>query len=74
MTGPLIGFKTVLGSDAKRDGRYLELIELESGDEVAEVFFADEEVKWQITIFKQDMPLEVIEAFIAKAKLELPIP
>ena len=74
MTDPLAGFKTLLGSDIHRDGRYLELIELESGDEVAEVFYADEEKEMKMSIFKADMPLEVIEAFIAKAKLDLPIP
>ena len=74
MTDSLTGFKTLLGSDIHRDGRYLELIELESGDEVAEVFYADEEKKMTISIFKGDMPLEVIEALIAKAKLDLPIP
>jgi len=68
----LPGFETVRGSDIKRDGMYLELIELETGDEVAEIFYADEEKKMQISIYKSDMPLEVIEAFIAKAKLDLP--
>lgn len=51
---------------------YLELIALESGDEVAEIFRSDESQEIMISIFKQDMPLEVIEAFIAKAKLALP--
>ena len=66
------GYKTNLGSDIRRDGMYLELIDLETEDEVAEVFYADEEKKLQISIFRNDMPLEVIEAFIAKAKQEFP--
>jgi hypothetical protein len=74
MSDALAGFKTVLGSDVRRNGRYLELIDLESGDEVAEVFFADEEEKMSISVYKPDMPVDVIEAFVAKAKLDLPIP
>ena len=74
MSEHLQGYTTLRGSDVNRDGLYLELIETISGDEVAEVFFFDEENRMQISIFKPDMRLEVIEAFIAKAKHELPIP
>jgi hypothetical protein len=66
------GYRAVRGSDIRRDGMYLELIEPETGDEIAEVFYADEDGKIVISVFKQDVPLEVIEAFIAKAKHDLP--
>ena len=66
------GFDTMMGSDVQRDGMYLELIEAASGDEVAEVFYSDETRKMQISIYKQDLPLEVIEQFIARAKNALP--
>jgi hypothetical protein len=68
------GYRTVRGSDVQRDGLYLELIEPETDDEIAEVFYADEEEKMTISVYKQDIPLEVIEAFISKAKRDLPIP
>ncbi len=66
------GFETLRGSDINRDGMYLELIEPKSGDVVAEIFYHDEEKKMQISLYKQDLPLEVIEAFIARAKNDLP--
>ena len=66
------GYRTVRGSDIHRDGMYLELIDSASGDEVGEVFYSDESGRMQITIFQQDMPLDVIERFIEKAKRDLP--
>jgi hypothetical protein len=55
-----------------RDGMYLELIEQETGDEIADVFYSDETEGMQITLYKPDLPLELVEAFIARAKAELP--
>jgi hypothetical protein len=72
MTKLIEGFDTIMGSDVQRDGMYLELIEAVSGDEVAEVFYSDETRKMQISIYKQDLPREVIEQFIARAKNDLP--
>ena len=66
------GYRAVRGSDVRRDGMYLELIEPETDDEIAEIFYADKDGKMVISVFKQDVPLEVIEAFIAKAKHDLP--
>ena len=66
------GFDAIMGSDVQRDGMYLELIVAASGDEVAEVFYSDETRKMQISIYKQNLPLEVIEQFIARAKNALP--
>lgn len=66
------GYHTVRGSDIHRHGMYLELIDSASGDEVAEVFYSDESAKMQITIFQQDLPLEVVDRFIERAKRDLP--
>ena len=35
------GYRTVRGSDVRRDGMFLELIDEGTGDEVAEVFYSD---------------------------------
>ena len=51
---------------------YLELIEPDTGDEVAEVFYSDEDRRMRITLFKHDLPLDVVEAFIGRAKCDLP--
>ena len=69
MTHLLPGFQTVSGHDAKRDGPYLELIELETGDEVAEAFYVDEKLK--LLQFKDRLSPELIAAFVARAKATL---
>ena len=66
------GYQTVRGSDVRRDGMYLELIDIGTGDEVAEVFYSDVTQEMTVSLYKTDLPLEVIELLIAKAKLELP--
>ena len=73
MNNPLLDYKTVRGSDVIRDGLYLELTQESSGDVVAEIFYADGENRMSISLYRSDMPLEVVEAFIAKAKVDLPI-
>jgi hypothetical protein len=65
-------FRIVRGSDIQRDGMYLELVDCVSGDEVAEVFYSDESSKMKITLFRQDVPVEVVEHLIEKAKRDLP--
>jgi hypothetical protein len=66
------GYHTIRGSDIRRDGMYLELIEESTGDEVAEVFYSDVIHKITISIFQSDMPLDIVELLLQRAKRELP--
>jgi len=66
------GYRTVLGSDVKRDGMYLELVVQTTDDEVAEVFYSDVDGKMTISVFQPEMPLPVIEQLIEQAKQRLP--
>lgn len=68
----LPGYRTVRVSDIQRDGMYLELIDDETGDEVAEVFYSDVTHEMTITVFRWDLPLRAVELFIERAKHELP--
>lgn len=51
------GYQTVRGSDVQRDGMYLKLIDQNTGDEVAEVFYSDSTHEMVISIFKPELPL-----------------
>jgi hypothetical protein len=72
MSELLPGYRTVRGSDVRRDGMYLELIDESTGDEVAEVFYSDTTHEMTISIFKQELPLRVVESLIDRAKHDLP--
>ena len=62
-------FSQLIASDVDRDGLGLELWE---GDEqVAEIFRWDGKRELTISIWKQDLPLETIEGFIADARNRL---
>lgn len=66
------GYRTVRGSDVQRDGMYLELIDANTGDAVAEVFYSDATHDLTISLFKPELPLRAIELLIESAKLYLP--
>jgi hypothetical protein len=66
------GYRTVRGSDVQRDGMYLELIEDSTGDEVAEIFYSDATHKMTMSVFQSELPLDVVEALIERAKHDLP--
>ena len=62
------GFRTTYGGDVIRDGMYLELVNDDSNDVVAEVFCADVDGTMRISLYRWDLPLDVFERFIAEAK------
>ena len=72
MNSTTSGYETIRGSDMRRGGVYIELIEHSTGDEVAEIFYAAETREMTITIFKNDLPLEAVEMLIDRAKRDLP--
>lgn len=61
----------VIASDvSKRDGIG---VELWLGDEIImEVFRDDSKLVREVTLFRQDVPLELVEEAIAKFKVEIP--
>jgi hypothetical protein len=63
------GYWTVMASDLQRDGMGLELHANGSSKYLAEVFYSDETGKLSISLFEKDLPLPVIEGFIAMAKV-----
>ena len=72
MSELLPGYHTVRASDVQRDGMYLELIDQNTGDEVAEIFYSDATHEMKISIFQPELPLRVVEALIERAKHGLP--
>lgn len=66
------GYQTVRGSDVQRDGMYLELIDQNTEVGVAEVFYSDTTHEMSISVFRPSLPLTVVEAFIKRAKHDLP--
>ena len=72
MSELLPGYQPVRGSDVQRDGMYLELIEQSTGDEVAEILHSDATHEMKISIFRPELPLQVVEALIERAKHDLP--
>ncbi|WP_145481125.1 hypothetical protein [Yersinia similis] len=61
------------GSDVLRDGMYLELSVSETYPlrQVAEVFFSDITHEFFLTCYEENIPLEVIEKLISKARISL---
>ncbi len=68
----LAGYRTQRGSDLTRDGMFLELLAQNSSDVVAEVFYSDVTHLMTLSTFRPELPLEVVEALIERAKHLLP--
>ena len=58
------------GSDVIRDGMYLEVSF--DGGALIEVFYSDVTNKMSVTCFAEDIPLELLEATLAKSRVLLP--
>ncbi|TIW16618.1 MAG: hypothetical protein E5V65_16605 [Mesorhizobium sp.] len=64
-------YKATIGSDVQRDGMYLELAD-QHERKVGEIFFSDVDGKMTVTLSQPEVPLEVVEWMIARAKVRLP--
>jgi hypothetical protein len=66
-------YEMIFGSDVQRDGVYLELRDLAGGDPVAVLDAFRWEANGRITFsaYREDVPLEVVEWFIAEARRNL---
>ena len=66
-------FEGLIGSDLERDGMYLEISEFpyNSVEVTLEIFYSDITNKFSITLFKENVALELIEEAIKIAKQRL---
>lgn len=64
-------YEGLIGSDLERDGMYLEISEFPSLEVILEIFYSDITNKFSITLFKENVPLELIEEAIKIAKQRL---
>lgn len=65
-----IMYSTVRASDLERGGMSLELNR--AGKTVAEVFHSDQTAKFTVTLFSEDLPLDVLEKYFEEAHIRLP--
>jgi hypothetical protein len=66
------GYRAQRGSDVKRDGMFLELIDERTGEEIAEVFHSDANGEMTVSCYRQGLPLDLLEQLIAMAKADFP--
>lgn len=69
-----IEYHFILASDIVRDGMYLEVNKANTNPSihVAEVFYSDVDHHFYLTTFIDNVPMELIEVLIEKAKKTLP--
>ncbi|RVU39204.1 hypothetical protein EOI86_08135 [Hwanghaeella grinnelliae] len=64
----------LVGSDVSRDGMYLELGSGSDGaNTIAEIFYSDITHEMTVTLYKPDLPLEVLEWAISEARDRLSV-
>ena len=67
-------YSYIRGSDVTRDGMYIEVSEkLNTANPIIEIFYSDVSHQMSVTLYKQDVPLEVLEWAIAIAHKHLPV-
>ncbi len=69
-----IEYSYIVGSDVIRDGMYVEVSnQSNSTDAILEIFFSDASYDMAVTLFKPNVPLEVLEWAISVARERLPV-
>lgn len=65
-----IFYRTSRGSDAQRDGFFIELLRTIDGEEklIAEAFWWDADSRFTIELVEPGLPIGVLEAFLAEAR------
>ena len=66
-----INYKIIIASDIVRDGLGIELWDNDKNEIVAEVFRNDSLKKIQISTFRVDLPLEILEILITEFDKEI---
>lgn len=65
-------FDVTIGSDVERDGMYLEVTDAQNfADVYFEIFYSDITNKFSLTLFRENIELELIEEAIKIAKQRL---
>ena len=67
-------YELVFGSDARRDGVYLELSDTSGSDPsvVLDAFYWDADARITFSAYREDVPLQIVEWFIAEVRRRLP--
>lgn len=66
-------YASVRGSDIQRDGMYLEVHEADGGARaILEVFYSDAKHRFTLSLFAENVPVELVEMAIATARADLP--
>ncbi|MGI9383858.1 MAG: hypothetical protein ACR2PO_11950 [Methyloligellaceae bacterium] len=67
-------YRYILASDVVRDGMYIEVSDEPKGtNALIEIFYSDVTHEMTMTLFKPDIPIEVIEWAISVAQKRLPV-
>ena len=67
-------YRYIVGSDVDRDGMYVEVSDQPNGaNAVLEIFFSDVSYDMVVTLFRPNVPLEVVEWAISVARERLPV-
>ncbi|MEO1151196.1 MAG: hypothetical protein AAFW83_09445 [Pseudomonadota bacterium] len=67
-------YRYIRGSDVVRDGMYIEVSDQQNEAEaIIEIFYSDVSHEMSVTLFKPDVPLELIEWAISVARKRLPV-
>jgi hypothetical protein len=67
-------YELVFGSDVQRDGVYLELSDISRRDPVVvlDAFHWDADGRITLSAYREDLPLVLVEWFVAEARRRLP--
>lgn len=69
-----VEYRYVLGSDLVRDGMYVEVSDFRNETPaILEIFYSDATHAMTVSLYTQDVPLDVVEWAIAVAKERLPV-
>ena len=64
-------YEFLMGSDIHRDSMFLELRD-PAGGYTGEVFYSDATATMVVTLEQRDLPIEIVEALLSRAKARLP--
>lgn len=68
-----IEYELIYGSDIQRDGTYLEMNDMSgaSPETILFSFFSDETGRMTFSAYREDVPLDAVEWFVAQARERL---
>lgn len=72
MTIDTTHYEILMSSCPEPDGMLLELWDRASSEQIAEVLYLEDSADMLVSIYRKDVPLSLIEHFLAEAKRRLP--